>query len=111
MMKITSFNLCGRTIKSFNSRVEINRNDYASIYTQDQQEGPKGFFISQKGILSTMFSWTCYSVVASQIAAKTNPDANIWLVSIHLSCIAFLLSCNSSHSAFLMSILIGRKIQ
>ena len=92
--------------------VEINRNDYASIYYTSGSTGrPKGVLSSQKGILSTMFSWTCYSVVASQIAAKTNPDATP-LVSPDLAvlhCVP-LFHVTGSHSAFLMSILIGRKI-
>ncbi len=108
----TSFNSFVEGQSSSWPEVEINRNDYASIYYTSGSTGrPKGVLSSQKGILSTMFSWTCYSVVASQIAAKTNPDATS-LVSPDLSvlhCVP-LFHVTGSHSAFLMSILIGRKI-
>ncbi len=108
----TSFNSFVEGQSSSWPKVEINRNDYASIYYTSGSTGrPKGVLSSQKGILSTMFSWTCYSVVASQIAAKTNPDATP-LVSPDLAvlhCVP-LFHVTGSHSAFLMSILIGRKI-
>ena len=108
----TSFNSFVEGQSSSWPEVEINRNDYASIYYTSGSTGrPKGVLSSQKGILSTMFSWTCYSVVASQIAAKTNPDATP-LVSPDLAvlhCVP-LFHVTGSHSAFLMSILIGRKI-
>lgn len=108
----TSFNSFVEGQSSSWPEVEINRNDYASIYYTSGSTGrPKGVLSSQKGILSTMFSWTCYSVVASQIAAKTIPDATP-LVSPDLAvlhCVP-LFHVTGSHSAFLMSILIGRKI-
>jgi len=108
----TSFNSFVEGQSSSWPEVEINRNDYASIYYTSGSTGrPKGVLSSQKGILSTMFSWTCYSVVASQIAAKTDPDATP-LVSPDLAvlhCVP-LFHVTGSHSAFLMSILIGRKI-
>ena len=108
----TSFNSFVEGQSSSWPEVEINRNDYASIYYTSGSTGkPKGVLSSQKGILSTMFSWTCYSVVASQIAAKSNPDATP-LVSPDLAvlhCVP-LFHVTGSHSAFLMSILIGRKI-
>jgi len=108
----TSFNSFVKGQSSSWPEVEINRNDYASIYYTSGSTGrPKGVLSSQKGILSTMFSWTCYSVVASQIAAKTDPDATP-LVSPDLAvlhCVP-LFHVTGSHSAFLMSILIGRKI-
>ena len=108
----TSFNSFVEGQSSSWPEVEINRNDYASIYYTSGSTGrPKGVLSSQKGILSTMFSWTCYSVVASQIAAKTNPDATP-LVRPELAvlhCVP-LFHVTGSHSAFLMSILIGRKI-
>jgi len=108
----TSFNSFVEGQSSSWPEVEINRNDYASIYYTSGSTGrPKGVLSSQKGILSTMFSWTCYSVVASQIAAKTDPDTTP-LVSPDLAvlhCVP-LFHVTGSHSAFLMSILIGRKI-
>jgi acyl-CoA synthetase (AMP-forming)/AMP-acid ligase II len=108
----TSFNSFVGGQSSSWPEVEISRNDYASIYYTSGSTGrPKGVLSSQKGILSTMFSWTCYSVVASQIAAKINPDATS-LVSpdlVVLHCVP-LFHVTGSHSAFLMSILIGRKI-
>ena len=108
----TSFNSFVEGQASSWPEVEINRNDYASIYYTSGSTGrPKGVLSSQKGILSTMFSWTCYSVVASQIAAKTDPNATP-LVSPELAvlhCVP-LFHVTGSHSAFLMSILIGRKI-
>jgi acyl-CoA synthetase (AMP-forming)/AMP-acid ligase II len=108
----TSFNSFVGGQSSSWPEVEISRNDYASIYYTSGSTGrPKGVLSSQKGILSTMFSWTCYSVVASQIAATINPDATS-LVSPDLAvlhCVP-LFHVTGSHSAFLMSILIGRKI-
>ena len=90
----------------------INRNDNATIYYTSGSTGkPKGVLSSQKGVISTIFSWACYSSVLSQIAILDDPDAEPLtgpdLAILH--CVP-LFHVTGSHAGLLMSILAGRKI-
>lgn len=92
--------------------VDISRNDNATIYYTSGSTGkPKGVLSSQKGILSTMFSWACYSTVVSEILAQMDPSADPLLSPdlAMLHCVP-LFHVTGSHAGFLMSVLVGRKI-
>jgi len=51
--------------------VDINRNDHATIYYTSGSTGkPKGVLSSQKAIISTVFSWACFSSIMKEVDAQ-----------------------------------------
>ena len=92
--------------------IEITRDDHASIYYTSGSTGkPKGVLSSQRGIISSMFSWAFISTVLSERESRLGKDATPLASSE--SCILLcvpLFHATGSHVAFLMSILVGRKI-
>lgn len=91
---------------------DLNRDDHATIYYTSGSTGkPKGVLSSQRGIISTMFSWACYSSIVTECNKRLgkeeesllNPELSILL------CVP-LFHATGSHAIFLMSILVGRKI-
>ena len=94
------------------NEVEIKRDDNATIYYTSGSTGkPKGVLSSHRGIISTMFSWACISKILTErenrlgndAAPLTDPDLSILL------CVP-LFHVTGSHVAFLMSVLVGRKV-
>tara|TARA_Y100000768_G_C23989291_1_gene691112 strand:- start:3621 stop:5306 length:1686 start_codon:yes stop_codon:yes gene_type:complete len=92
--------------------IEITRDDHASIYYTSGSTGkPKGVLSSQRGIISSMFSWAFISTVLSERESRLGKDATPLASSE--SCILLcvpLFHATGSHVAFLMSILVGRKV-
>ena len=95
--------------------VEISKDDNATIfYTSGSTGFPKGVLSTHRNVLATLFSWTCFSSIRSQMSDSggglmgENPDGSPKEISI-LHCVP-LFHVTGSHAAFLMSILIGRKI-
>ncbi len=92
--------------------IDISRDDYASIYYTSGSTGkPKGVLSSQRGIISSMFSWACMSSIINERDKRLGKD----VVSLtgEASCILLcvpLFHCTGSHVAFLLSILVGRKV-
>ena len=92
--------------------IDINRDDHASIYYTSGSTGkPKGVLSSQRGVISSMFSWAFISTVLSQREARLGKDATPLASSESsiLLCVP-LFHATGSHVAFLMSILVGRKV-
>ena len=92
--------------------ISISRNDPATIYYTSGSTGlPKGVLSSHKGILSTMFSWLCFAVAVNEVTNRTNkkPTVSEGAQTGMLLCVP-LFHVTGSHSAFLMSIPVGRKI-
>jgi len=95
--------------------VDISKDDNATIfYTSGSTGFPKGVLSTHRNVLATLFSWTCFSSIRSQMSDSggglmgENPDGSAKEISI-LHCVP-LFHVTGSHAAFLMSILIGRKI-
>ena len=95
--------------------VDISKDDNATIfYTSGSTGFPKGVLSTHRNVLATLFSWTCFSSIRSQMSDSggglmgENPDGSPKEISI-LHCVP-LFHVTGSHAAFLMSILIGRKI-
>ena len=56
--------------------IDINRDDHATIYYTSGSTGkPKGVLSSQRGVISSMFSWAFISTVLSQREARLGKDA------------------------------------
>ena len=92
--------------------IEISRDDQATIYYTSGSTGkPKGVLSSQRGIISSMFSWACMSTILSErekiMGNDSTPIASS--ESSILLCVP-LFHATGSHVAFLMSILVGRKV-
>ncbi len=92
--------------------IEVSRDDHATIYYTSGSTGkPKGVLSSQRGLISSFFSWACMSMILSERENRLGKDATPLASSE--SCILLcvpLFHATGSHVAFLMSILVGRKI-
>ena len=92
--------------------IEISRDDQATIYYTSGSTGkPKGVLSSQRGVISSMFSWACMSTILSEIEKIMGNDSTPLASSESsiLLCVP-LFHATGSHVAFLMSILVGRKV-
>ena len=88
--------------------VEVALDDHATImYTSGSTGHPKGALSSHRGVLSALFSWMVLGQAIKLTAGESGgadryPPAGLLTVP--------LFHCTASHSAFLMSLLIGRKL-
>lgn len=92
--------------------VDISRDDFATIYYTSGSTGkPKGVLSSQRGIISTIFSFACISTILSQREERMGNEFSPLTGSelAILLCVP-LFHVTGSHVSFLMSILVGRKI-
>ena len=94
--------------------VEITKNDNATLfYTSGSTGFPKGVLSSNRNVLATLFSWACYSSIRGQMSDSAgslgeNSDGTVKEISV-LHCVP-LFHVTGSHSSFLISILLGRKM-
>jgi acyl-CoA synthetase (AMP-forming)/AMP-acid ligase II len=88
--------------------VDVSPDDYATImYTSGSTGHPKGALSSHRGILSALYSWMLMGVATKMMAgeappAEKYPPAGLLTIP--------LFHCTASHSAFMLSVLIGRKL-
>lgn len=88
--------------------VEVAPDDHATImYTSGSTGHPKGALSSHRGILSSLFSWALLGFASKMVQASDSSDEG-FPPSILLTIPLF--HCTGSHSVFLMSMLIGRKV-
>ena len=90
--------------------VDVALDDHASImYTSGSTGHPKGALSSHRGVLSALYSWMLMGV-ASKMAEgpadgagqdKFPPSALVTIPLFH---------CTGSHSAFMLSLVVGRKM-
>ena len=88
--------------------VDVAPDDYATImYTSGSTGHPKGALSSHRGILSALYSWMLLGMATKMSAAKAAPAEKFspaGLLTIPL------FHCTASHSAFMLSVIIGRKL-
>lgn len=89
-------------------QAEVATDDWATImYTSGSTGHPKGALSSHRGILSALYSWILMGVVSKQLAPRDDSTPKrqpCGLLTIPL------FHCTGSHSAFLLSIVAGRKL-
>ena len=88
--------------------VDVTLEDHATImYTSGSTGHPKGALSSHRGILSALYSWMCLGIATKMAATQEVRDAGLapaGLLTIPL------FHCTASHSAFLLSLVVGRKM-
>ena len=87
--------------------VEVDADEHATImYTSGSTGHPKGALSSHRGILSALYSWMLLGVAGKMAAppSEESPFPPCGLLTIPL------FHCTGSHSAFLLSLIVGRKL-
>lgn len=87
--------------------VDVGPDDHATImYTSGSTGHPKGALSSHRGILSALYSWMLMGLAAKSVATEKSqkefPAAGLLTIP--------LFHCTGSHSAFLLSLIVGRKL-
>ena len=90
--------------------VEVALDDHASImYTSGSTGHPKGALSSHRGVLSALYSWMLMGV-ASKVAEGTAGGAGQDKFPPSALVTIPLFHCTGSHSAFMLSLVVGRKM-
>jgi long-chain acyl-CoA synthetase len=87
--------------------VAVAADDHATImYTSGSTGHPKGALSSHRGILAALYSWmllgSAGKAMAPEDASPSYPAAGLLTIP--------LFHCTGSHTAFLLSLIIGRKL-
>ncbi len=89
--------------------VEIAPDDFATImYTSGSTGHPKGALSSHRGIMSALYSWMLMGLASKSLEGEADDSAVTYAPSGLLTIPLF--HCTASHSAFLLSMIIGRKL-
>ena len=89
--------------------VEVAPDDYATImYTSGSTGHPKGALSSHRGILSALFSWMLMGMASKGLEQQADESSPSFPPSALLTIPLF--HCTGSHSAFLLSMIVGRKL-
>ena len=87
---------------------EVALEDHATImYTSGSTGHPKGALSSHRGVLAALYSWMCMGVATKMTGAQVAREQGLppcALVTIPL------FHCTGSHSAFMLSLVVGRKM-
>ena len=87
---------------------EVALEDHATImYTSGSTGHPKGALSSHRGVLAALYSWMCMGVATKITGAQAVREQGLppcALVTIPL------FHCTGSHSAFMLSLVVGRKM-
>ncbi len=88
--------------------VQVSLEDHATImYTSGSTGYPKGALSSHRGVLSALYSWMCLGVATKIAGTQATREEGLppaALVTIPL------FHCTASHSAFMLSLVVGRKM-
>jgi acyl-CoA synthetase (AMP-forming)/AMP-acid ligase II len=91
--------------------VPVAADDYATImYTSGSTGHPKGALSSHRGILSALYSWLLMGVAAKAVAQAKGADGRGETLPPCGLLAVPLFHCTASHSAFLLSLVVGRKL-
>lgn len=91
-------------------RPDVDIDDNATIlYTSGSTGHPKGVLSTHRGVLSALYSWLLMGVASKQVEALASAEPQGKTQPVGLLTIP-LFHCTASHSAFMLSILPGRKL-
>jgi acyl-CoA synthetase (AMP-forming)/AMP-acid ligase II len=91
-------------------QVDVAPDDHATImYTSGSTGHPKGALSSHRGILSALYSWMLLGLAVKSMAAGDRRPSEEQYPPAGLLTIP-LFHCTGSHSAFMLSVVIGRKL-
>jgi len=87
--------------------IPVAPDDHATImYTSGSTGHPKGALSSHRGMISALYSWMLLGLSSKQAAGETSsnkfPPSGLLAIP--------LFHCTGSHSAFLLSLIVGRKV-
>lgn len=87
--------------------VEVGADEHATImYTSGSTGHPKGALSSHRGILSALYSWMLMGLAGKSVKGdapgESLPPSGLLTIP--------LFHCTASHSAFLLSLIVGRKL-
>ena len=102
----------GELVDSFRDspmpEVSVSPEDYATImYTSGSTGHPKGALSSHRGILVALYSWILMGVATKMVqppAKEVDALPPVGLLTVPL------FHCTASHSAFMLSVVVGRKL-
>ncbi|MEM1142324.1 MAG: class I adenylate-forming enzyme family protein [Pseudomonadota bacterium] len=90
--------------------VEVLPDDHATImYTSGSTGHPKGALSSHRGIVSALYSWILLGLASRQVEEQVGEEADRSFPPAGLLTVP-LFHCTGSHSAFLLSLIVGRKL-
>jgi acyl-CoA synthetase (AMP-forming)/AMP-acid ligase II len=90
--------------------VDVAPDDHATImYTSGSTGHPKGALSSHRGILSALYSWMLLGLAVKTVGAAEQDADQASYPPCGLLTIP-LFHCTGSHSAFMLSVVIGRKL-
>ncbi|MEH6591139.1 MAG: class I adenylate-forming enzyme family protein [Halioglobus sp.] len=91
--------------------VDVAPDDHATImYTSGSTGHPKGALSSHRGILSALYSWMLMGTADKLVTPdSTKADGGVRYPATALLTVP-LFHCTGSHSAFLLSLIVGRKL-
>ena len=90
-----------------NLQVDVEPDDLAYvIYTSGSTGHPKGALSSHRGILSALYSWMLMGVATKTLEGSGDEDKRPPCALLTVP----LFHCTASHSAFMLSLIVGRKI-
>ncbi|MEH6567573.1 MAG: class I adenylate-forming enzyme family protein [Halioglobus sp.] len=92
--------------------IAIAPDDHATImYTSGSTGHPKGALSSHRGILTAIYSWMLMGVASKKVAnAQEQEDGGGDAYPASALLTIPLFHCTGSHSAFLLSLIVGRKL-
>lgn len=89
--------------------VDVQPDDYATImYTSGSTGHPKGALSSHRGILAALYSWMLMGTAGKMAGPPPDEDA-VSFPAVGLLVVP-LFHCTASHSAFMLSVIVGRTL-
>jgi len=88
--------------------IQVSPDDHATImYTSGSTGHPKGALSSHRGVLSALYSWMLIGTASKGLSDVSSGESRFPPTALLT---VPLFHCTGSHSAFLLSLIVGRKL-